>query len=142
MGFLSWLRAFSSPCTILAAVALAAGLAGGGFAAKLWYSGQVADLRVAVAAGQTALAEQRAGLAERSQAATLAAYDLGQKAEALAKTHEEGQLAALTAGQRQVAGQVAAIPALFREYTNDPRYNCRRLPLPDAVLDGLRRPAG
>lgn len=132
---LTWLRAFSGPCAVLAAVALVTGGTLGSCVTK-----RLTD-RAALTA-QKALSDTRAELATQAAAAEAVASELRQNALQAIRERDHQITSAVDGIPAAVARLVAPQFAKLRESVNDTRFDCLRQPLPDDFLRELRRPGG
>lgn len=114
-------------------IVFAAGLAAGGGVAWTIQSGRVQSAKKDVAECQTELATQAADAASAAIAARAAA-DLAIEAE---RSRIDGDI---SRGQNAVASEAAKLRRQLSELSLQADYACLAVPLPPALLDGLRRP--
>lgn len=132
---LTWLRAFSGPCAVLAAVALVTGGTLGSCVTK-----RLTDRRALVA--ERALSDVRAEIATQAAATEERAAQLRENALYAIRERDREITSAVDGIPAAVARLVAPQFAKLRESVNDTRFDCLRQPLPDDFLRELRRPGG
>ena len=132
---LTWLRAFSGPCAVLAVVALVAGGTLGSCVTK-----RLTDRRALVA--ERALSDVRAEMATQAAAAEERAAQLRENALYAIRERDHQITSAVDGIPGKVDQLVARRFAKMQESVNDTRFDCLRLPLPDSYLRELRRPGG
>lgn len=138
---LTFFKAFKGPCLVLAGVALLAGLALGGWGMRAWYRDDVRDLELALANQKTERATDRAGLAEASRDAILEAGALYRAAEEGLRNSRDAAIAGLAADAVAAARSSANVVKGFKETIDaNPDLRCLLLPLPDGLLERMRRP--
>lgn len=133
---LTWLRAFSGPCAVLAAVALVTGGTLGSCVTK-----RLTDRRALVA--ERALSDVRAEIATQAAATEERAAQLRENALYAIRERDHQITSAVDGIPAKVAQLVAPKFAQLRSALNDPAYDCiRTVALPESVLRELRRPGG
>lgn len=131
---LTFVRNFSGPSLILAGLGLVAGAVPTWLIARGVYTGTIADLRVELAELRESNAIETASRIER------AARENAANAETLRRQLEQ-ITAALTSAGPQIRAAVRELAAAQKELSSDPRYACRREPLPAEHIERLRLPA-
>jgi len=114
-------------------IVFAVGLTVGGGTSYLIQSGRVQGAKKDVAECQTALANQ---LVAASEAAIKARADADAEIEAERSRIDSD----ISRGQSAVASEAAKLRRQLSELSLQADYACLAVPLPSALLDGLRRP--
>ena len=131
---LSWARAFPGPVALVGLLGLIVGAVPTWLIARGWYADTIADLRVELADLRESNAIETASRIER------AALENAANAETLRRQLEQ-ITAALTSAGPQIRAAVRELAAAQKEVSSDPRYACRREPLPAEHIERLRLPA-
>lgn len=138
----TFFKNFSIPCLW---IALGAGLlagAGGFYAGLRWSAGDVAKAENKTLTVEKQLSDYTATVALSTATAITAGMAKQTQAADAVRVLRDDIIVAINAGFAPLRSELRATADKFRSYTNDPKYTCLDLPLPDDALRLYERPGG